>query len=809
MIKNCFSNVDDESLIKKLDLNKLEKVNNYFEITYGDKPSRIYIDLDGDLDYDNINEKTFDELNNNIIQKLMTIDDISLLSSSSYKAQKREYDRIKKVEVLKTVLPKLSYRITYINEYCKNSDDMREIITNEKIPMLKDLLTDIIEISKDKCENILNVDMSVYRKKGKMRCVNAYKYDDDPNRINCLLKGEVEDTIISHIPKNCILKEFKKVEIKEKKEKKVVKTEKPIINDNKTYDDILVKILDNLDSKRFNNYGEWFKIACIFVNEGYDLSLFDKYSKESKKYNKASNDAIINKLKKGNGYKIATLYFMLKEDNYEIWKELQSKRTDFWEIMDKFNHTDIAQLFFNMYPNKYIYTNSIWYELNEHNMYREVKDYKTSLFNNISISIQNIIIEQRNLIIPSDEQYMIKNKMIRNNYNKIGDSHFKKGVIESLCGFYNKDDIKFNTDTTLVAFKNKVYDIKIGKFRNIEPSDYITISTNYDAPEEKDEKTRKEIKDLLYSIFEDKEVINYWLTTVGLSLFTNKFESLYIHTGSGRNGKGVLGEILGKVFGDYYYQSDSQLLTGEVKSQTNPTLANCQYARLLVLSEPDDTNAKDYKLKTSLVKQITGGDKITVRDLYKSNITYKPLFTVLLQCNKKPAIDKIDKAIEERLKVIHYPFTFVENPVKECERKKDSSLKDKINSDINFVKEFMMLLLETAYKNYSVNSIKQPKKVIEKNNEYFDENNPVKEFLNDKFTLTNKNEDKMKATLLLDMYNDSGNYPNMSSIKFSDAIQANGIKKVKCNSGTYYVGLKVKMNPVKDEDDENDNNLDL
>ena len=67
-------------------------------------------------------------------------------------------------------------------------------------------------------------------------------------------------------------------------------------------------------------------------------------------------------------------------------------------------------------------------------------------------------------------------------------------------------------------------------------------------------------------------------------------------------------------------------------------------------------STKDYKLKTSLVKSITGGDTISVRDLYKSNIEYKPLFSVVLLCNKKPAIDRVDKAMEERLKVIHYPF---------------------------------------------------------------------------------------------------------------------------------------------------------
>lgn len=779
MIKNCFSNVDNESLIKKIDVEKLENINNYFEVTYGDQPSRIFIDIDGDLGVDFIkSEMNFDNLNNNIIQKLLTIDNISLLSSSNYKCQKRD------AKGLKAVLPKLSYRINYINEYCNNINDIKQIVINEKMPQLKKLLKDIIEVSNDKDDNTLNIDTSVYRNgKGKMRCVNAYKYDEEPNRINRLLKGDVEDTIISLIPENCNLKEFKKD----------IKIEKKVeIKEDFNNNDILDKILDNLDDKRLNNYDDWFKIACIFVNEGYDLSIFDKYSKKSSKYNKSNNDILLRTLKKNcNGYKIATLYFMLKEDNYLVWKELQSKRKDFWEIMEKFNHTDIAQLFFNMYPNKYIYSKKIWYELNEFNIYKEVDDYKNTLFNNLSLAIQNFIIEQRNLIIPSDEQYMNKNKMIKNNYNAIGNSNFKKGVIESLCGFYYKEDAEFNTKQNLISFKNKVYDVETGKFRDIKPEDYISISTKYEAPEKSNPVYRKNINKLLNSIFEDDTIVKYWLTTVSLSLFTNKFESMYIHSGGGRNGKGVMTDILSKALGEYYQQSNNDLLTGEIKSATNPTLANSRYSRLLVLSEPDDSG-KDYKLKTSLIKSLTGGDIITVRDLYKSNISFKPMFSIILQCNKKPAIDKIDKAIEERLKVIHYPFTFVDSPTTEFERQRDYTLKDSINNDIKFIQEFMLLLLETAFINYKNKNIEIPKKVRDKNEEYFNENKPVQEFINDKFDITNNKDDIIKNTTIYEMYNSDNNYTRMTHIKFAESMLSNNIKKVKLKDGIHYLGLKEK-----------------
>lgn len=797
-IKNCFSNKDDVKLHEQLNFKKLEKVNNYFELL-SEGNNRIFIDIDGDLDKDFIkSNRNFDELDNKIIMELMKLKDVSILSSSHYTTFKCDSKGIK------DVLPKLSYRITFINEYCSSFESMREIVEQNKTKVIKDLLDDIIDVrfnGSSKEKNYLNIDSSVYRE-GKMRAVNAYKYDQQPERINKLIMGEVEDTIIGMIPENCKLiksetkeKKEEKKEVKKEKEKVKEKVDRIEVVETIDNNDVLIKILEGLNESRFDSYHDWFKIACIFVNEDYNLSIFDKFSKKGSNYNKTSNDNIIKKLKKNEkGYRISTLYFMLKEDNYTLWKQLQAERKDFWEMMEKFNHTDLAQLYFNMYPDKYIYSNKTWYELNDSNIYKEVIDYKDTLFNNITLAIQQIIIEQRNLILPNDKYYMEKNRMVKNNYNAIGNSNFKKGVIESLCGFYYVDNIqdKLNRNSDLIAFTNKVYDIKLGSFRDIKPTDYISITTKYDAPEQSNLKYRKKINELLYSIFEDNEIVNYWLTTIGLSLFTNKFESLYIHTGTGRNGKGVLSDSLEMALGEYYKQADNSLLTGETKGATNPTLANARYTRLLMLSEPDDS-AKDYKLKTSLVKSITGGDTISVRDLYKSNIEYKPLFSVVLLCNKKPAIDRVDKAMEERLKVIHYPFTFVDTPKLENERKRDNSLKDLIKNDINYRREFILLLLESAQKSIKLSSIKLPKKIQEKNDEYFNENNPVKEFLEDKFTITNDNKDRIKASVLFNLYNDE-EYPDLSLVKFSEALILNGINKIKDNKDkcNYYVGLKLK-----------------
>ena len=73
---------------------------------------------------------------------------------------------------------------------------------------------------------------------------------------------------------------------------------------------------------------------------------------------------------------------------------------------------------------------------------------------------------------------------------------------------------------------------------------------------------------------------------------------------------------------------------------------------------------------------MSGRDDITTRDLFKSNMTYIPLFTVFLQCNDMPNIKNLDNGIIRRLRIINYPFQFVEKPINIKDKKVDAKLKN-------------------------------------------------------------------------------------------------------------------------------------
>ena len=194
---------------------------------------------------------------------------------------------------------------------------------------------------------------------------------------------------------------------------------------------------------------------------------------------------------------------------------------------------------------------------------------------------------------------------------------------------YKIDDFEKLKDNNnnVIAFKDGyLYDIKAKEYRQIKPSDYISKTMNIKALLNVNEEKLKTINNTNYSIIEKYEVTEYWLRVFGISFFRNKAESIYILTGKGGNGKGLLMNLIKDCLGSYYQQAETTFLTNSIRAgSANPTLAKCKGVRFLNVSEPESSE-QDISLNTECIKALTGRDTITSRDLYKTNISYEPMF---------------------------------------------------------------------------------------------------------------------------------------------------------------------------------------
>lgn len=596
--------------------------------------------------------------------------------------------------------------------------------------------------------------------------------------------------------------DFEEKEEEKEKEEQIEEKNK-IVPNNKDVSE-LIKILDNLKKIRFENFDYWLILYFIFINEAYDLNIFDLYSKNrgGKKYNKEKNEAILKNIKPKKGYTIATLYLWLKEDNLSVFKEIQLERKDLIKIFSNpENNYELGNLYYNYNPNKYVRSESLgmWYEFNNNNiLILRGKNEPSSLHNSITETYLNIIKEQLILLLKKKDKQTeedIKKEKILNTFKDkfAGKSQVINNIKKYLPHLYNVENIddKIDSNVNLFAFNNILYDNTIKKFREIKPDDYITKTTKYDINLKSNPEIRQKITNLIKSMFETEEMYIYHLRTIALSMFGNHNESFYINSGSGRNGKGLCSQLVEKSFGSYFYQGESTFYTTVYRSdRPNPTLYNLKGVRYFLTTEPEAN--EETKFNIGVVKSTTGRDTITTRDLNKSNISYTPQFTPFMQCNKKPKIDKIDNAIKGRFKIINFPFSFVDNPEKPNEKLIDTSLKSSINEE--WYNEFMLLLIEINEK--MPKKIDIPKEVENNINEYLNEVNIIKDWLTDTFELTGEFKKKtcdIRAKELLELYNNSGRQ-HLTPQKFNNFIKMiEEIKKITYGGSDYYRGLKFKQ----------------
>lgn len=136
---------------------------------------------------------------------------------------------------------------------------------------------------------------------------------------------------------------------------------------------------------------------------------------------------------------------------------------------------------------------------------------------------------------------------------------------------------------------------------------------------------------------------------------------LAIAFGSGANGKTTLFDLFQEVLGDYAATVDIKTFLHDERRRggdATPDLARLPGRRLVLASEPE---AGD-RVSETMVKTITGGDRLVARSLYGEPFEFAPSFKLILLSNVRPTIRGQDEGIWRR--IILVPFEQVIPPDK-------------------------------------------------------------------------------------------------------------------------------------------------
>ena len=235
-----------------------------------------------------------------------------------------------------------------------------------------------------------------------------------------------------------------------------------------------------------------------------------------------------------------------------------------------------------------------------------------------------------------------------------------------------------------MCFENGVYDFNQKIFRNGIPEDYVSKSTRIDYIEI-DEDNREhieiidEINTFMAQLFPNKNRRKYmWEHLASCLLGTIQNQTFNLYTGVGSNGKSVLVKLLSHVLGDYKGTVPISLITQKRLGLggTSSEVAQLRGLRYAVMNEP----SKGDKINEGIMKELTGGDPIQARELYKSTITFEPMFKMACCTNTLFDITSNDEGTWRRIRVVEFESKFVNNPStnpKDNEFKKDKTLEEK------------------------------------------------------------------------------------------------------------------------------------
>lgn len=195
------------------------------------------------------------------------------------------------------------------------------------------------------------------------------------------------------------------------------------------------------------------------------------------------------------------------------------------------------------------------------------------------------------------------------------------------------------------------------------------------------------------------------------------------------NGKSKCIDLFEQSFGEYCCKLPITLLTQKRAASNAATseLARTKGKRFACLQEPSE----DEKLNVGLMKELTGGDKIMARQIYKEPVEFKPQFKMVLTCNQLPNVPANDNGTWRRLRVIEFTSKFCENP--NPENPNEFEMDMDLSSKFEIWKEYFMGLLIEYYKKYVDQGITEPDEVTACTREYQRNNDVYLDFVEQEF----------------------------------------------------------------------------
>lgn len=278
----------------------------------------------------------------------------------------------------------------------------------------------------------------------------------------------------------------------------------------------------------------------------------------------------------------------------------------------------------------------------------------------------------------------------------------------------------------------------------------------------------------------DKELQEYLQKCVGYSLTGSVREQCaFFLYGLGNNGKSTFLDTISDLLGNYAsnVQPDT-IMMKKNDSGANSDIARLKGKRFVTSEEPTE----GVRLNEGLVKQLTGGGKVTCRFLYGDEFEYEPEFKIWIGTNHKPIIRGTDTGIWRRIRLIPFEVNIQKEKV-------DKNLKYKLRKELP---QILKWAVEGCIK-WQREGLELPACVQQATSEYKAEMDILTSFVDACLEIDYISGDVIPAQELFRIYSawaKSNNEFEMTSRKFFIEIAKKLPEKIRRGSGIVYPKIK-------------------
>jgi P4 family phage/plasmid primase-like protien len=333
-----------------------------------------------------------------------------------------------------------------------------------------------------------------------------------------------------------------------------------------------------------------------------------------------------------------------------------------------------------------------------------------------------------------------------------------------------------DTHLDLLSVENGTIDLRTGQLKPHDRNDVITklAPVRYDPAA-----TCPTFLTFLERVVPDPDVREFLQRAVGYSLTGQVCEQcLFFLYGGGANGKSTLLTVLQALLGDYARQAAPELLVTRGGDRHPTELADLFGARAVMSIEVDEGK----RLAETLVKQMTGGDKMKARFMRADFFEWTPTHKLFLAANHRPAIKGTDYAIWRRIHLI--PFT-VTIPKDERDGKLPAKLMAELSGILNWAVAGCL--------DWQKNGLGVPQAVEDATNEYRQEQDVIGEFLTERCVRDAQARDTSKRLweAWKSWCEDNGEKEGTQKA-FGLKLSERGFTQARTKSGRFWQGIRLR-----------------